>query len=286
MPLGALRRWLRRQRWLLARRGVQIGLLLIFVAAPGLPLVHGTLASSEWFGLVPLSDPFVLLQSVAAGHRPERAAMLGALLVAAVFGLLGGRLYCGWVCPIKLVTDLAAGLRRWLGLGARPGLAIDRRTRHAILVLAIVGSAAFGTIVWELVNPITLLQRALVFGLSASGVIAAAAVFLFDLLLTRNGWCGHLCPVGAFYGWLGRRGRVQVVAARAEACTKCGDCYRVCPEPHVIVPVLRPGDPSWSRAVTHQDCLRCGRCVEVCDEDVFVLRFIRKRFQPYRTRSG
>ncbi len=267
-----MRRLLHRQRWLLARRGVQLGLLLAFMAAPGLHLVHGTLASSEWFGLVPLADPFVLLQSLAAGHRPEWAVVLGALLVAAVFGLLGGRLYCGWVCPINLVTDLAAGLRRRLGLGRWPGLAIDRRTRHALLVLAIVGSAASGAIVWELINPITLLQRALVFGLSSSGVIAVTALFLFDLLVTRGGWCGHLCPVGAFYGWLGRRGRLRVVAARAEACTKCGNCVRVCPEPHVIVPVLRPGDPSGSRAVTHQDCLRCGRCLDVCDENVFVLR--------------
>lgn len=281
-PRGPPWRWLRRQRWLLARRGVQIGLLLAFMAGPwwGVHLASGTLASSEWFGLLRLTDPFVLLQSVAAGHRPERAAVLGALLVAALFGLLAGRLYCSWVCPINLVTDLAARLRRWIGLGGRPGLAIDRRTRHVILVLALVSSAAFGTVAWELVNPITLVQRALVFGLAASGVIAAAAIFLFDLLVSRGGWCGHLCPVGAFYGWLGRRGRLRVVAARAGACTQCGDCYRVCPEPHVIVPVLRPGDPAWSLAVTHQDCLRCGRCLDVCDAQVFVLRLCGSDGQP------
>lgn len=273
-PRASLLRGLRRQRWLLARRGVQIGLLLAFLAGPwwGVHLVHGTLASSEWFGALALTDPFVLLQSLAAGHRPELAAVLGALMVAALFGLLAGRLYCAWVCPINLVTDLAAGLRRWIGLGHRSGLAIDRRTRQVILLLSIVGSAALGTMAWEAINPITLFQRALVFGLGASGVIAAAAIFLFDLLVTRGGWCGHLCPVGAFYGWLGRHGRLRVVAAHADACTQCGDCYRICPEPHVLVPVLRPGDAVASLAVTDQDCLRCGRCLDVCDEDVFVLR--------------
>lgn len=275
---GTLARWLRRNRWLFARRTVQIGLLLVFMAGPwwGVHLVSGTLASSLWFGVLPLSDPFVVLQSIVAGHRPVLAALVGASLVAVVYALLAGRLYCAWVCPINIVTDLAAFVRRRLGLGRRRGLHIDRRVRHLVLLLALIASAAWGAMAWELINPITMVQRALVFGLGVSGVIAAAAIFAFDLLVSRGGWCGHLCPVGAFYGWLGRLGRLKVVAVRPEACTQCGDCYRVCPEPHVIVPVLRMGDLSRAMAVTHQDCLRCGRCLDVCDEDVFELRLLAR----------
>jgi ferredoxin-type protein NapH len=224
---------------------------------------------------LPLSDPFIVLQSVLAGHPAEAAAWGGALLVAAGLALTAGRLYCSWVCPINLLADLAAGLRRGLGLGQRRMLAIDRRTRHCVLALALLASLATGTIAWEMVNPITLLQRGLVFGIGAASVLAAAAVFSFDLLVARGGWCGHLCPVGAFYGWLGRWGRLRVAAPRAAACTQCGACYRVCPEPHVLVPVLRPGERCGSLAVRHQDCLRCGRCIDVCDERVFVMRLAR-----------
>ena len=53
-----------------------------------------------------------------------------------------------------------------------------------------------GHTVWEAVNPVSMTQRALIFG----GTVAwgaVAAVFLFDLLIAPRGWCGHVCPVGA-----------------------------------------------------------------------------------------
>lgn len=267
-----MRAWLRAHRWLVARRCVQALTMLAFVAGPwwGLWIAEGTLAGSLWFGHLSLTDPFVVVQSIAAGHAPAAMALVGAAVVAAVYALSSGRLFCAWVCPINAVTDLANGLRRAFGL--RVGLRIDRRLRHVVMVAALVASAVGGVIAWELVNPITLGQRALVFGLATSGGVAVAGVFLFDLLVVRNGWCGHLCPVGAFYGWLGWFGRLRVVATRRDACTHCGDCYRVCPEPQVIVPVLQPRGAPRQWAVTSQDCLRCGRCVEACGQDVFELR--------------
>ena len=64
--------WLRAHRWLMLRRGAQTGFLAIFLLGPwlGWRLVDGTLASSRTLGVLPLTDPFVLLQSLAAGHRP------------------------------------------------------------------------------------------------------------------------------------------------------------------------------------------------------------------------
>ena len=57
------------KRWLLARRTVQLFILLAFLYQ--LPLIGdiatGNLSSSEWFGTIPLTDPFILLQSFLAG---------------------------------------------------------------------------------------------------------------------------------------------------------------------------------------------------------------------------
>jgi ferredoxin-type protein NapH len=214
------------------------------------------------------------------------AGLLGALLVALPLALLSGRLYCAWVCPINLVTDFAELLRRvsgWHGsLWAKP----DRRLRHVVLVLVLIGSAATGTIVWETLNPITATVRAFAFGLWAAGAAAVIAVLLIDLLVLRRGWCGHLCPVGAFYAWLGRFGRLHVSATRAGRCTQCGDCYARCPEPHVIVPVLPAPRPRGgvtvptTMRIASIDCLRCGRCIDACPEGVFEMRLTAARPQP------
>ena len=79
------------------------------------------------------------------------------------------------------------------------------------MLTALAVSAVTGTIAWEAVNPITMLQRGLVFGMGLAWVIVLA-VFLFDLLVTRRGWCSHLCPVGAFYGLVGKRSLVRMNA--------------------------------------------------------------------------
>jgi len=272
-------RWLRRSRWLLARRVVQLSLLAAFASGPwwGRPVAQGTLAASLWFGSVPLADPMVALQSWLAGTAPARAALIGAAVVALFYALFAGRLFCAWVCPVNLASDAAEAARRALGLGAAAALRADRRLRHVVLVLALLASAVTGTVAWETVNPIGWTMRALVFGPWIGGAVALAAVFVFDLFVLRHGWCGHLCPVGAFYGWLGRAGRLHVRAVKAEACTRCGDCFAICPEVQVIAPVLRAD--AVQRSIVSADCLRCGRCIDVCDEDVFALR-LQARVSP------
>ncbi len=248
---------------------MQGALLAAFAAAPwwGGHLVRGTLASSLWFGGVPLTDPLVALQSWLAGAPLARPALVGTAIVALFYVLTAGRLFCAWICPINLAADAAEGTRRALGLGNRGLLRADRRLRHVVLLLALGASAVTGTVAWETVNPINWTMRALAFGLWGGGLVAFASVFLFDLLVLRHGWCGHLCPVGAFYGWLGRAGQLHVKAVKPEACTHCGDCFVVCPEVHVIAPVLQP--QAAQRAIVDMDCLRCGRCIDQCDEDVF-----------------
>lgn len=257
-------------RYLLLRRISQLAILFAFVAGPwlGVFIARGTLASSVWFDAVPLSDPFVLAQSLLAGHRPEIGAIAAGFLVALFLAVVGGRFFCGWVCPINMVTDAARGLRGRLGWRKASVLRIDKRLRYALLFFVLAGSFASGTLLWELANPITSTLRALVFGLWAGGLAAVVGIFLFDFLLLSNGWCGHVCPVGAFYGAIGRPGLLGVAAVRRSACTGCGECFRHCPEPQVIAPALRGVDGQGMR-IDDVDCLRCGRCIDVCDERVF-----------------
>jgi ferredoxin-type protein NapH len=259
--------WLRAHRFLLLRRASQMFFLALFLTGPwfGLWITQGTLAGSLTLGVLPLTDPLVTLQSLVAGHWPEMAALLGALIVLGAYALIGGRTYCSWVCPINPITDAANWTHRRLGLpkGWQP----KRNARLWLLATVLIVSALTGTIAWEVVNPVTMLHRGLVFGMGFVWAMIGA-IFVFDVFVSRQGWCGHLCPVGAFYGLVGTRSLIRVSATARSACDDCMDCYAVCPENQIISPALK-GKAGATPLILAPDCTNCGRCIDVCAKDVF-----------------
>ncbi|MGI9384007.1 MAG: quinol dehydrogenase ferredoxin subunit NapH [Methyloligellaceae bacterium] len=281
VPAGREKGWWEAHKWLLLRRLSQLIVLGVFLVGPltGFWLVKGNLTSSLTLETLPLTDPYVLIQSLVAGHWPELTAVVGALIVAAVYAIIGGRVYCSWVCPVNPVTDLAHWLREQLGL--QKGWQPKRNTRFWVLAMTIAVAAATGTIAWELVNPVSMVHRGIIFGMGFAWSVVLA-VFLFDLFVARHGWCGHLCPVGAFYGLLGTGSLVRVSAFQRADCDDCMDCYAVCPEPHVITPALKGADKGTSPVILSRDCTNCGRCIDVCSQDVFrfALRGDRKETDP------
>ena len=261
------RSWFARNRWLLLRRLGQLAILALFLAGPwfGVWVLKGNLSASLIFDTIPLSDPLLALQSMVAGHWPYKTALIGAAIVLVFYLLVGGRVFCSWVCPVNVVTDAAAWSRRKLGI--KTGRAPDASTRYWLLGGILLATAISGVLVWEWVNPVSLLHRALIFGLWGS-LLAIAGIFAYDLLIASRGWCGHLCPVGAFYGLLGRTALARVSAAQRSACDDCMDCFVVCPEPQVIRPALKQAGQTHP-LILSGDCTNCGRCIDVCDRQVF-----------------
>jgi ferredoxin-type protein NapH len=253
------------RRWLIARRVSQLGILALFLLGPlaGIWIVKGNLSSSLTLGVLPLTDPYVLLQSLAAGHALAGSALAGAAIVAGFYLLVGGRAYCSWVCPVNMVTDAAAWLRRRIGLAG--GRTPSKQFRYWLLAATLAASAATGSIVWEFVNPVSMFHRGLLFGMGLAWLVVAG-VFLYDLAVSPRGWCGHVCPVGAAYSVIGKVALVRVAAPRRAACDDCGDCFKVCPEVQVIRPALKG---TGSPVITAANCTNCGRCVDVCHAAVF-----------------
>jgi ferredoxin-type protein NapH len=260
--------WLGAHRWLLWRRLSQLSVFGLFLLGPwfGLWIVEGNLASSLTLGLLPLTDPYLLLQSLFAGHLLEMTAIVGALIVSGFYLLVGGRAYCAWVCPLNPVTDVAAWLRERLGI--KGGMQISRRARYWLLGVTLLLALATGTMAWELVNPVSILQRGIIFGMGFAWLVVVA-VFVFDLLISKRGWCGHLCPVGAFWSLLGAVSVVRVSAARRAQCNDCMDCFVVCPEPQVITPALRGAGRGASPVIESGNCTNCARCIDICSKNVF-----------------
>lgn len=260
--------WLGAHRWLLLRRTVQFGILAIFLLGPmaGIWIIKGNLAHSMTLDFLPLTDAYVTLQSLVTGHVPETRGLIGAGIVVVFYFLVGGRVFCSWVCPVNPLTDAARWLRRRLHI--KGGAQLSRNTRYWILGMTLILSAVSGSIAWEWINPVSMLHRGLFFGVGAAWMVVLA-VFLFDLFVVKNGWCGRLCPVGAFYSLLAYWSPVRVTAANRAACNDCMDCFEVCPEPQVIPPALKGEGKGIGPLVLSANCTNCGRCIDICSKDVF-----------------
>jgi ferredoxin-type protein NapH len=260
--------WLKAHKWLILRRISQFGILGLFLLGPlaGLWIVKGNLNFSYTLGFLPLTDPYVALQSLATGHLPETLGMLGLAITLIFYLLVGGRVYCSWVCPVNVVTDAAGWLRDRLGIKGASSL--SSKTRYWILGMTLLGSAITGVVLWELINPVSMLHRGLIFGLGTAWTVVIA-IFLFDLFVMSRGWCGRLCPVGAFYGLLGHWSSIRVRAPQRAACNDCMDCFEVCPEPQVIRPALKGQNKGVGPVILASNCTNCGRCIDVCSKDVF-----------------
>ncbi|EGR3202702.1 TPA: quinol dehydrogenase ferredoxin subunit NapH [Vibrio parahaemolyticus] len=254
--------WWRAHRFLILRRLCQLTIIALFMAGPTLGVLTGNLSSSMLLDTVPLSDPLIVLQALATGHIPEFNALLGVVIVVVFYAILAPRAFCAWVCPLNIVTDLAAWLRRKFNIKA--SYRWSPAIRYWLIPVLMLGSALSGAILWTWLDPVAALHRGLVFGMGA-GWVLIALVFVLDLLLVEHGWCGHLCPLGATYGVIGRKSLLRVTAVRREDCTKCMDCFYICPEPEVLRQPLKEGD----RRVMDQNCISCGRCLDVCPEHVF-----------------
>lgn len=257
-------------KWLILRRLSQVFVVVAFLIGPmtGFWLVKGTLASSLTLDVLPLTDPFIFLQSLASQHVMETNAIIGAVLLAALYWVVGGRSYCSWVCPVNIISDTAHWLRHTLGW-KKTGIKLPRKSALWVMAGVFITSAVTGTLVWEFFNPVTMIHRSIVFGAFSTVGLIAGVLFLIELVGGDRLWCSRLCPVGAFYGLIGKISLVKVSANNRKACNDCMDCYAVCPEAHVISPALKGEKDQNGPVILSGDCTNCGRCLDVCSEEVF-----------------
>ncbi len=264
----AAKGWVASYKWLILRRLSQLSILLLFLLGPlsGIWVIKGNLSSSLLLDTVPMTEPFVFLQMLASGVTPVLDAVIGVAIVALFYLVVGGRVYCSWVCPMNLITDAAHWLRETLGI--RGGVRFKRSLRYWMLGMVMILSAATGTMAYEMFNPVSILHRGIIFGVGMAWSVALA-IFLFDLLLARRGWCSHLCPMGGLYSLIGKYSPLRVRADEREACNDCMDCFVVCPEPQVIKPALKGAKQGISPIILASECTNCGRCIDVCALQVF-----------------
>jgi ferredoxin-type protein NapH len=265
---------IKKNRYLILRRITQFTILFLYFAANywGIKILVGNLSFSKLFDKIPLTDPFAVLQMIFAGAVISTDLIIGALIVIFFYGLIGGRAYCSWVCPVNLITDLAAWVRRKTHHEKDNLISTQKvkKFRYLFLIMMLITSAIVGAAAFEFISPIGMFTRAVAFSVGFSWVWLLV-IFLFDAFVLKNGWCGHICPVGAMYSVIGAKSIIRVYHDK-DKCTNCGECLIICPENQVLAPVIH----KKSDYISGIECTNCGRCIEVCNDNAlkFTLRYI------------
>ncbi|MBQ6431503.1 MAG: 4Fe-4S binding protein [Oscillospiraceae bacterium] len=210
--------------------------------------------------------PLGALQNAISASADRPAFYVVGLLL--LFGLLLGRVICGFLCPFGLIQELLHKIPTKKVKKSPLTRKLSRLKYVILLVFAVAIPAWFalknlplpgfckyicpaGTLegaVLLLLHPANGALRAMTGGLfwwklTLLATILTACVFVY------RAFCRFLCPLGALYGLLSRLALLGV-KVDAGRCTDCGACVRVCP-----MDIRRVGD---------RECVQCGTCISVC----------------------
>lgn len=242
------------------------------------------LSPDTWTGLYIWTSPFVLLNTLLAGHAP--VILHGLALTVLVLIAWSHRWYCRWMCPAGVLCDAASGVRK-----AKADLArvpeIGRVLLAAGLILALLGVPLAGVL-----DPLNLFnaffdafrgQPAGVIALKASGLVFAVAVNF----AAPHVWCRKICPLGALQDMLTAlrarflkkdkaaapfmNSRRLVLGALAAGGLKLA-LYKTSGDDDAE-PVRPPGALPAEQFKTA--CLRCGNCGKACPTGI-----IQSSFDP------
>ncbi|HAM15505.1 MAG TPA: 4Fe-4S ferredoxin, partial [Eggerthellaceae bacterium] len=216
---------------------------------------YGSLSSSSIFG-VELLDPFAVLQVTAAAKTFALDWLVGALPLLVVYGLVRGRVFCGWACPVNLLLEIVDWLRKKLHISVEERV-VPRHAKVYVAVGVLVLSAVLGIPVFEALSPISFINKGIVFG-SLVGGVTLLAIVLAELFWGHRVWCRGICPLGGFYEVVGKVGLVNVHIDH-DACIGCNRCKRACLCDPEILDAAVAGDDAIVRP---GDCMLCGKCVE------------------------
>ena len=259
------------------RRPVQFAVVLSFMLLPwaytqGWTGIYGSLFALNIYGL-PFADPLSALQVLLLeGHFAVRLWTGAALVLLPAFVL--GRVFCAWLCPYGLMSELVYALRRRLPPLFREGAA-ERHAfwfRIAVCVLGILAAFFFGFPVLQRFSMPGELSLAPLRALE-SWEIAMAALLLPGMVLLAEGiqgkrlWCRYVCPQSVCLALAARcfPGGFGVKWTPAHCACSHNDrpCQRAC---SLGLMVRQKNGPSRS------ECMQCAQCVSACAQRGAALR--------------
>ncbi len=236
--------------WYSGRWRQKIGLLLLAVTA-----ALGFLIFSP---VMPWGFQQLVLRDTEGLGAPLVASAVG-LTVLFLLTLVAGRVFCGYLCPVGAVQEIAY-------YAPVPKTVPRRKTAFALvraaffvafLVMAFALSASL--LAWFGVRDFFYLSL-------TAGTFTFVVVLLVSTTLYRP-FCRLVCPYGLLLSLAGWKSVLRL--QRTGACIECKKCERACPTDEA------------KRTDGKAECYLCGRCTDACPV-AGALQYRRRADDPQR----
>ncbi|MDR3175925.1 MAG: 4Fe-4S binding protein [Desulfovibrio sp.] len=278
------------------RRAAQVGIALLFAVIPflnrqGMTFLAGNFFYFEAAG-APLADPLSTLQVALGAFSLTPSAGLGAGLVL-LLALLMGPVFCAWICPYGLFSELAHGIASACGRGAKKTAAdasvpFPSFAPKAFLVCAGLPAVLFFAPV-PLLNYLSMpgwyalvMQHIAFYGEILPGALAFISVLLaVESLSGRRLWCLYLCPQSVLISLA-----AAVLPGRLRVRFNGKSCICRGPENPCRGRCSLGLDPRAVQRKSRLYCVNCGDCIDACREKGGALNFAFGKAERLRSKSS
>jgi ferredoxin-type protein NapH len=259
------------------RRPAQLAVTLTFMALPwanaqGWTSIYGSLFALNVYGL-PFADPLSALQVFLMDGHMAGELWAGAVIVVLLACALG-RVFCGWLCPYGLLSELVHAARP----SQSPRLREDAAERYAFrlrIAVCVFGVVAAHICAYPVLHRFSMpgelslapLRAVEGWDICMAVLMPPAVMLLAEGVAGKRLWCVYICPQSVslalaslcFPGFFG-------VRWTSERCTCPRDdrpCQNACSLG--LAPRQKSGPP-------RSECVQCAQCVTACAERGAALR--------------
>jgi len=263
----------------ICRRTVQIGVALAFIFIPLLNHFRinnftGNFLSFYAAGL-PLADPLAVLQITLKNYYLSVDLLIGAGIALGLAMALG-TVFCSWVCPFGLLSELAQTLGEKILPRSYRGPIIKGsgfRIKIILFGLGLAGFLLFSTT--PMLNQLSLpawYSRIFQFYFEQKHV-SFAILLLFAILLVEFAvrgrlWCRYICPQSFLIiaAKIANPGRMKVGYENGKCLCKKGQdpCLQAC---------SLSLDPKRMGSALETECNNCGDCIVACKKRGKALKY-------------
>ena len=220
----------------------------------------------------PVGGLETLLPYLFSGQTLKTTNLLNFAILCGVvgLGLVAGRAFCGWMCPLGALQDFITTWSRRLS-GERHHVRgktskarfpicmpqpIDRWLRYikyAVLAFILVSSLFT---VYPPLHAFCPARAVFSFQLTSGLLWSVLITFVATSFLVERFWCKYLCPLGALLAPINKISPLRI-KANSERCNACGRCDSECPMGIQDIP----------ENLADTECVRCMECLDTCARD-------------------